>query len=1153
MPILRDTGAQTRRTRKPRVRVRSATVEDERSRSSKRAAPIRNRKPTVEDERSRSRARTAGRKLTIDERFDRAEEAAKRRSKNSKTKVDVNALGVLSPKDIVNAAKDIAYLPKTIVQGGYEVAAAGAEAVTGDTKRAKGLVKSFKEHDPFYLAATGKFDKASAELKAHPGLAVLEAYGGVGAVGRGTTRVQKRVGKDPTKRAPAKVPDSNLVQPRSYTNNAFQRGADKVRERQRIKASDQMRAEAQRLEKTDPAGSVGRVQKLRRDADRKDPRVASENYAKKRGARTAAMGRTVTQRNQAATAMAAREAIAPPKTGKLARVRPRRASEKPSAIQVLTARGIIDGTPKSMQLYRDRIAAKLSDDTIADYEKANIRAAMAEIDKSLKANPSGAQARAAAHSYKGVSQPLQQALVERKVLPGARAEKAPLVGPAVVHMPGVVPGPKGPMRPRTDADAAATPVAAARREARAADKAVVAAVAAHNKAVGRAQILTRNVDGVERTRAGYSGGSRAVKDTAAALVAARAAAKVAQKNRVNVEKSWKAGARARREASAGTKGYVRVTAPEIRAGVPGDMMRRTSFVSERPPKAKGGSRGGTVSPPKVDGATRTGRSSAIGTADISPQVLIDTPRNAQRLKDLADNYTSTVREAVHPNHMNLTRTKAERRAKELQAKNGIEYSVIPVDPFTHSQSLARTLDDADGPDSTMATEAIKEAVTDAYSGKTVSASGKYAVAPKAYVQELIDQANNKQPTGAIGTTMRGQNAMFRRAVLATSPTWFVGNALEGMLRAGIAGVRPGDKKLFNKILAELDKTDPRIAQELRARAAGGGHYMSVDMAARGSVLDGYHATSLERPARALQSFWEKPGAKGAADLWGKWTHIAFNQISGRMESSIQSSMAGAAIRHGQLMDSKAMRHTLRVNEQAVQQAARGLTNTNEQAALGEAVVRMYGRYDGFTADGRFYIANFTPFAAWALNAANFVLHVLPADHPTAVALAAAQEKATRDWRKEHKLDDLPGWLQGSIPMEGGKHQRVIRYTPFGFFTEAGANASNLVLPQFSGVKNALAYGMDWKGQKVYKDGHVIEGGDRALLALQSFSEATIPLYGKVKQAIVKGPGSLNPFKPISPPKAKPGAPAADSGGIDFSTYNGGGASGIDFSGYGGGP
>lgn len=579
------------------------------------------------------------------------------------------------------------------------------------------------------------------------------------------------------------------------------------------------------------------------------------------------------------------------------------------------------------------------------------------------------------------------------------------------------------------------------------------------------------------------------------------------------------------------------------------VVEHTAYVAQR--SARRGGPSTVLQEPRITGAPRTGRASAAGTLDASPQALPDTVRNTQRLLDLAHSYRSLVNESAAHENRHMTRADAQARANELQALHGRKYRIVPDDPFRGDETLASTLDEAAGEHSPAVQQTIATSVTDALSGKSEK-PGTYSVLPDSFAQEHIDQVTPRAPTGAIGTTMKGISSMFRRTVLATSPTWFTGNAVEGALRAAFAGVRPGDKALLNNSLDELAKTDPIAAAEARDRIVHGGHYTSADRAQGSGLLPQYRGTHMAKPAAALQKFWAHPGPKAAADLWDEWTHIVFNQLSGRMESSIQSSMAGAALRKGGLID----RGLAKTSSEAVQQAARGLTNTNEQAALGEAVAQMYGRYDGFTADEKHFITTYTPFLAWTRNAAQFVLHVLPRDHPTAVALMVAQERATRDWRARHKLEDEPAWLKGSVPLPGGGQLRAIRYTPFGAFTSLTDTAKSLVLPQFSGVLAALN-GEDWKGKKLYdKHGNAIGDKDKALKAMEAFAESTVPLYGRIKTIAAKGAGSLNPLAPVAPHpggkgssrSAGGGGSAADAGGIDFTGYGATGG-GIDFTGY----
>jgi hypothetical protein len=226
-------------------------------------------------------------------------------------------------------------------------------------------------------------------------------------------------------------------------------------------------------------------------------------------------------------------------------------------------------------------------------------------------------------------------------------------------------------------------------------------------------------------------------------------------------------------------------------------------------------------------------------------------------------------------------------------------------------------------------------------------------------------------------------------------------------------------------------------------------------------------------------------------------------------------------------------HMLKLSQQAIDQAAHGLRDTNEQARFAREVERMYGKYSAFSPDTRWAIATYTPFIAWTVNAIHFLygwpgrgVGVLPRDHPTALAVIAAAENATAEWRKDHGLDlfmkgALPGFLQGSIPLSGGRHQRApFRYTPFGAFGDPLDTAAGAVLPQFSGVLAAFK-GQDWKGAKLRKpDGSPADIGDKAKAAAESFIDATVPIVAQIKRANTKGAAAFNPVAPVAPAKKK---------------------------------
>jgi hypothetical protein len=371
-------------------------------------------------------------------------------------------------------------------------------------------------------------------------------------------------------------------------------------------------------------------------------------------------------------------------------------------------------------------------------------------------------------------------------------------------------------------------------------------------------------------------------------------------------------------------------------------------------------------------------------------------------------------------------------------------------------------------------------------------------------------------------------------MLSTSPTWVAGNAIEGALRLALSKSGPRSYKLGRDVLKRVDELSPQLGRELRARAVGGGHFASADRLHVRRGADQFQGSTLEPLANALGSFWGKPGPKQAAQAWNGWTDLAFRQLNGRLESQFQTAMLGRALRSSGLMDPKLPA----LSKTAIDQAAKGLLDTNEQAAMGRAVERMYGKYDGFNADMRWTIAMYTPFIAWTLNAIKFVTDVLPNDHPTSVALIAGAEQWTEEWRKDHGLDlfmqeAVPGFLQGSIPVGEGGHQRAPhRFTPFGAFGDPLDTLGKAVLPQYQGVLAAFR-GEDWKGAKIRKpDGSPGDIGDNALAAAKSFTEATVPLLGIIKRVAEKGPSALNPLKPTAPAKVKAKAAARPASGGD---------------------
>lgn len=595
----------------------------------------------------------------------------------------------------------------------------------------------------------------------------------------------------------------------------------------------------------------------------------------------------------------------------------------------------------------------------------------------------------------------------------------------------------------------------------------------------------------------------------------------------------KMGAKITEEGPVHTDTGAPIKATEIRAHMRERGVSEPSYVTQAP------ERGGAFfvsssKPQNAGGPTRTGGATARGTFSAHPDVLAEGAARAQGLIDAADGFKATVHEFAHQPTLGKLKTKvdADRKARELSAETGVEYRPIRINPFAGRQEqLQALLDNAgDGPDQPLGQlQPVREALEGAYRGE--DGPGPWALIPRAAADEF---AAHTQRMGAGPASKVGQlvGQSFRRAVLATSPTWFAGNIIEAGLRSTLAGAGPRSFKLGRDVLARVDKLSPQLGQELRARAAGGGHFKSADTLHVRRGAEQFQGTQLEPLARSLHKFWNTPGPREVSQVWNRWTDLVFRQVNGRIESGFQTAMLGRALRNSPLMDGDMPK----LSAKAVDQAARGLLNTNEQAALGRKVERMYGKYNGFTAGTRWAIAMYTPFIPWTLNAVRFVFDVLPRDHPTVTALIAATEQATDEWRKDHGLDlfideAVPGFLQGSIPLKGGRHQRApFRYTPFGAFGDPLDTAAKSVLPQYQGVLAAFK-GEDWKGAKLRdKQGNEADTLGKAKAAAQSFAEATVPLLGIIKRVAEKGPQALNPLAPTAPPKVKVKTGRGGSGG-----------------------
>lgn len=1009
---------------------------------------------------------------------------------------------VKAPKAVGRTLKDLVNFPAVAIPSAYVPAAAAVEAVRGKPARGKKLLKDLPKTDPVAALVTGHPKRALKLAEEHPGFAAIEAVGVKGTTGRGVTRAQELAGAHPTVRPARKGPEgTDLRQVQSYSRDAGTRAIQKATERRQAKHAAGLRAEGRRTE--DPV--------LLAKANRKDPARMSDAGLRKRVDERVAANEVIRRQNRTRATEEAHRAITgtTTPTGSVRQrvkttLRNERVREAPTAATTLRAQAITRASVDDLRSYRDELAAAHAGGELRPSEQVANVALRREIDKAIRKNPDPVKLKQAAEDWQAVMAPRQAGLIERGMLAGGQAEKAPLVPYAIRHMEGVTPGEKGPVRVVRSKAVEPKDSAWHASELRRAQANLSHYSAELSKLPADAKIAghLKHADYLEKT-------------------------KNIELAQAMIEHHGKSLADTSHQ-SKETLTEVPVSAAEIEAHMKARGVTRPTYVTQAP--GQRGAKNYFVSsgqPPRVTGGTRTGRATAIGTFDAHPDVLVEGVAKAQGLIDAADGFTATVREFAHKPTLGKLKTKreADAQARDLEASTGQRWRPVRVNPFAgRSEQLKALLDKAGGEggldESVGAAQPVREALNSAIRGH--DGPGPWALMPEAAAAQMAQHLHNLG-TGPKAKALQVLGSGFRRTVLATSPTWVTGNVAEATMRSGLARAGPRSFVTGRRAVKTLERIDPQAAQELSARALSGGHYSMADrqhIRRDSSQFQG--GTVLEPLARGLGAFWRAPGPKHVAAAWKGWTDLVFRQLNGRLESQFQTAMLGKALRDSPLMDG----HTLKMSHEAVEQAARGLRDTNEQAALAREIERMYGKYNAFSPDTRWAISTYTPFIAWTLNAVKFVTDVLPRDHPTVTALIAASEQATEEWRKDKGLDlfikgALPGFLQGSIPLSGGRHQRApFRYTPFGAFGDPLATAEGAVLPQFSGVLSAFK-GEDWKGAKLRKpNGDPADTFDKAKAAAASFVDATVPIVAQAGRIGKKGAGALNPLAPVAPAKKK---------------------------------
>jgi hypothetical protein len=356
------------------------------------------------------------------------------------------------------------------------------------------------------------------------------------------------------------------------------------------------------------------------------------------------------------------------------------------------------------------------------------------------------------------------------------------------------------------------------------------------------------------------------------------------------------------------------------------------------------------------------------------------------------------------------------------------------------------------------------------------------------------KVGTSKAVGARAFRVAGQS--FRSTVLPASLKWLTGQAFEPGVRAALTGAGPTSWLRERRVFGELERQEPGAGVAFRQRTSGGGQFGLTGTArefAEGKSLAEEFPES--RFAGKVTQAAAAPGVRHVRRGWQGWSRFVFNGVNSTIERHARRTLAGKAIATGPLME----RHLLTLSDAAIKDAASGLRETHNQVSLGRALDDMYGRYSKFSPGTRETLLHTTPFAPWYFNAANFMLRVLPRDHPVAAAVLADVSALEEQWRKEHGLslrggETRPGFLLGGYPTSGGGIVRYGRYTP-AVPSDPAQAAADLFFPQFTAPLENLK-GLDWKGQRL-PGGVVRHVGEAA----KSAAEAHVPGAGQVGRAL----------------------------------------------------
>ena len=556
--------------------------------------------------------------------------------------------------------------------------------------------------------------------------------------------------------------------------------------------------------------------------------------------------------------------------------------------------------------------------------------------------------------------------------------------------------------------------------------------------------------------------------------------------------------------------------------------------------------------PEVLRAQRTGVHTEYGAIDTSKSGLAENIAKIRLKTQLVEGFRQNVAEfgVKKPSGKTMT-VETWDDAKTLAdafREDGYDYVPVRINPRGgRGSQLDKTISESI---SNNTSEGLIQAYKDVFKGSDQSA-GEWALMPRAVVNHINAHINAIDHVSTPAKVMVKINRIFRNNVLTVSTKWLSSNVIEAKLRQLLIGATAADRKFFYKVLAQLQKTDPKAAERARARILTGGNAAVTAKISEAGARQ-FEKTFLAKPAKIIHDIFEQHGPKEVAATWRQYTTGVMN-ISTRLENRSQAAMAGNILRKSDLVDGKRFNS---FSDKAVKQAAEGLRNTPEQRMVAQMVDVAYGKYSKFNPFERKLKQNMFPFLAWYANSVRFLLKTLPWDHPFVTSVLNTIAQATREERQAMGLaitadgffKELQDAQMGGIKLRKGDTGTfgVGQATPFVIAADPVGTGIKNLLPQFSGAINNLQ-GQDVFGNPVRGDNSPLAKGIRAVWTLGNtfvpglgITVRTLKRDKPLGKSIVR---SINPLPITQDYYKKDNSPKSGSSGKNVWQGYGGGSSG----------